>query len=52
MTAPFRWEGGHIAADLPGGRVLFSSRAGGVSDRPYASLNVGGMTDDDPARAC
>jgi YfiH family protein len=49
MTAPFRWEGDHIAADLPGGRVLFSSRAGGVSGGPYASLNLGGMTDDDPA---
>jgi YfiH family protein len=50
LPAPFRWDGDHIAADLPGGRVLFSSRAGGVSDGPYASLNLGRMTDDDPAR--
>ena len=29
LPAPFRWEGEHIAADLPGGRVLFSTRRGG-----------------------
>jgi YfiH family protein len=50
LTAPFRWERDHIAADLPGGHGLFSARAGGVSEGPYASLNVGGMTADDPAR--
>jgi YfiH family protein len=30
--------------------VAFSTRRGGVSDGPYASLNVGLMTDDEPGR--
>jgi len=46
LPAPFRWEGEHIAAELPGGRVLFSTRRGGVSTGPYASLNLGRKTDD------
>jgi polyphenol oxidase len=48
LPAPFRWEGEHIAADLPGGRVLFSTRRGGVSTGPYVSLNLGRLTADDP----
>ena len=51
MTAlprPFRWEGGHIAIDLRGGAALFTTRRGGVSEGPYASLNLGPWTDDDP----
>ena len=32
---------------LPGARVIFSTRRGGVSDGPYASLNLGLLTDDD-----
>ncbi len=47
LPAPFRWEGEHIAADLPGGRVLFTTRRGGVSAGPYASLNLGRLTADD-----
>jgi YfiH family protein len=47
--APFRWEGDHVGAELPGARALFSTRHGGVSEGPYASLNLGRMTDDDPA---
>lgn len=39
-----------IAADLPGARVRFSTRRGGVSDGPYESLNVGLMTGDVPER--
>jgi YfiH family protein len=35
--------------ELPGGRVVFSSRIGGVSEGPYESLNLGILTDDDPA---
>jgi YfiH family protein len=46
LPAPFRWEGEHIAAELPGGRVLFSTRRGGVSGGAYASLNLGRLTDD------
>ena len=49
LPAPFRWEGEHIAAELPGGRVLFSTRRGGVSTGPFASLNLGRLTDDDGA---
>jgi YfiH family protein len=49
LPAPFRWEGGHIACELPGARVLFSTRRGGVSPPPYASLNLGRLTDDDGA---
>ncbi len=37
-----RW----LEADLPGARVAFSTRAGGVSSGPYASLNLGVLTDD------
>jgi polyphenol oxidase len=36
--------------DLPGARALFSTRRGGVSEGPYASLNLGLRTDDDPVR--
>jgi polyphenol oxidase len=49
LPEPFRWEGEHIAADLPGGRVLFSTRRGGVSSGPYESLNIGRLTADDGA---
>jgi YfiH family protein len=36
--------------ELPGARALFSTRIGGVSEGPYASLNLGILTDDDPER--
>ncbi|HVE68190.1 MAG TPA: laccase domain-containing protein, partial [Solirubrobacteraceae bacterium] len=49
LRAPFSWEDQHIAADLPGARVLFTTRRGGVSEGPYESLNLGRWTDDDPA---
>jgi YfiH family protein len=39
-----------IRMDLPGASVAFSTREGGVSTGPYASLNLGILTDDDPAR--
>jgi YfiH family protein len=39
-----------LAADLPGARVLFTTRAGGVSAGPYESLNLGVQTGDDPDR--
>jgi YfiH family protein len=35
---------------LPGATVTFTTREGGVSDGPYESLNLGILTDDDPAR--
>lgn len=39
-----------IELDLPGARVAFSTRLGGVSEGPYESLNLGILTDDDPGR--
>ncbi len=48
LPAPFyAWEE-HIGIDLPGARALFTTRRGGFSDGPYASLNLGRMTDDRP----
>jgi YfiH family protein len=38
-----------IEVALPGAQVRFTTRAGGVSAGPYASLNLGRWTDDDPA---
>ena len=35
---------------LPGARVTFTTRQGGVSDGPYESLNLGILTADDPER--
>jgi YfiH family protein len=39
-----------IELDLPGARVAFSTRLGGVSEGPYRSLNLGVLTDDEPER--
>ncbi len=39
-----------IDVQLPGGRVAFSTRQGGVSEGPYESLNLGILTDDDQTR--
>jgi YfiH family protein len=46
---PFYPWGEHLAVDLPGARALFTTRRGGVSTGRYASLNLGRLTDDDPA---
>jgi hypothetical protein len=35
-----------IQLDLPGARVTFTTREGGVSGGPYSSLNLGILTDD------
>jgi YfiH family protein len=35
-----------LEARLPGARAAFSTRAGGVSDPPFASLNLGVLTGD------
>jgi YfiH family protein len=37
-----------LEVTLPGATALFTTRAGGVSQGPYATLNVGLWTDDDP----
>ena len=39
-----------IELELPGARAAFSTRKGGVSEGPYESLNLGILTDDEPAR--
>jgi polyphenol oxidase len=39
-----------IDVALPGGRVAFSTRRGGVSEGPFESLNLGILTDDDQTR--
>lgn len=39
-----------IDVGLPGARVTFTTRQGGVSEGPYSSLNLGILTDDDPGR--
>jgi YfiH family protein len=36
-----------LEARLPGSRVAFSTRKGGVSATPFASLNLGYLTDDE-----
>ena len=41
---------GARAVRLPGARVTFTTRQGGVSDGPYESLNLGILTADDPER--
>jgi polyphenol oxidase len=52
VDAPFRWREqdglSWLECPLPGARAAFSTRAGGVSEGPYESLNLGILTDDDP----
>jgi len=49
LAPPFHLAGDHIAAELPGAHALFTTRRGGVSTGPFASLNLGLWTDDEPA---
>ena len=51
VPAPFQAHGEHYAIDLPGARAAFTTRRGGVSEGPYASLNLGLATDDAPGAA-
>jgi purine-nucleoside/S-methyl-5'-thioadenosine phosphorylase / adenosine deaminase len=44
---PFYELAGHFAIDLPGARAVFTTRRGGYSRGPYATLNLGVFTDDD-----
>ncbi|HEY4277914.1 MAG TPA: polyphenol oxidase family protein [Conexibacter sp.] len=48
LPSPFTWHEDHVAIELPGGFALFTTRRGGVSNGPYASLNLGRWTDDEP----
>jgi YfiH family protein len=47
-VSEFYAVGEHLGVDLPGARAVFTTRHGGVSSGPYASLNLGRFTDDDP----
>jgi polyphenol oxidase len=42
----FAEVGDHLAIALDGGTALFTTRRGGVSEGPFASLNLGLWTDD------
>jgi YfiH family protein len=46
LPAPFYPTAEHIAIDLDGARAVFTTRRGGVSTGPYASLNLGRFTAD------
>ncbi len=48
LPAPFYARGEHFGIDLPGARALFTTRRGGFSEGPYASLNLGRLTADAP----
>lgn len=45
---PFYARGEQFAIDLTGAQAVFTTRRGGHSGGPYASLNLGRLTDDDP----
>jgi polyphenol oxidase len=45
---PFHATGEHLAIELGRAQVVFTTRRGGGSRGPYASLNLGRLTDDDP----
>jgi polyphenol oxidase len=46
LPEPFYSRDEHIGIDLPGARAVFTTRRGGFSEGPYASLNLGRLTDD------
>ena len=46
LQPPFMAVGDHIGCELPGGRVLFMTRRGGVSGEPFDTLNAGLNTAD------
>jgi polyphenol oxidase len=48
LPEPFYARGDHLGIDLPGAQALFTTRRDGFSEGPYASLNVGRLTDDRP----
>jgi purine-nucleoside/S-methyl-5'-thioadenosine phosphorylase / adenosine deaminase len=48
LRQPFYDRGDHLGIDLPGARALFTTRRGGFSAGPYASLNLGRLTGDRP----
>lgn len=49
LPAPFRVAGDHVAVDLAGARAVFTTRRGGSSTGPYATLNMGTTVGPQPA---
>lgn len=47
LPEPFAPAGEHISIDLRGARVVFTTRRGGFSGGPFATLNLGRWTADD-----
>ncbi len=48
LPEPFYVRGEHLGIDLPGAQALFTTRRGGFSEGPFASLNLGRLTADRP----
>lgn len=48
LPSPFYARGEHFGIDLPAAQVLFTTRRGGFSEGPFASLNLGRLTADEP----
>ena len=48
LPAPFYAWDEHVGIDLSGARAVFTTRRGGFSEGPFASLNLGRLTDDRP----
>jgi YfiH family protein len=48
LPAPFYTRGEHLAIDLTDAQAVFTTRRGGFSEGPYATLNLGRLTDDRP----
>ena len=46
LPDPFFWRGEHISVSLSGATAVFTTRRGGYSAGPYASLNLGRWTED------
>jgi YfiH family protein len=46
LPEPFYVRGEHLGIDLPGAQAMFTTRRGGFSEGPYASLNLGRLTND------
>lgn len=46
LAPPFEPLGVHISVELPGARAVFTTRRGGHSEGPYATLNLGRLTGD------
>ncbi|MGN6867038.1 MAG: polyphenol oxidase family protein [Solirubrobacteraceae bacterium] len=48
LPSPFYARGEHFGIDLPAAHVMFTTRRGGFSEGPFASLNLGRLTADEP----